>query len=81
MAGCQSCRLPPSGTRHESGLSTVQRWGRFVRSAANFIGMPLDPQGRERATNLTGVSTDIDRRAAQRGGSADDRRLLRNERP
>jgi hypothetical protein len=42
------------------------------RSVANFIGLPLDPQGREWATDLTGVNTDVDRRATQCGGSVDD---------
>jgi hypothetical protein len=46
--------------------------GVSVGSAANFIGVLLDPQGRERAPDHSGVSADVDRRAAEFGGGADD---------
>ena len=38
----------------------------------NFIGLLLDPQDRERAPDLTGANADLDRRAAECGGSAND---------
>ncbi len=42
------------------------------QSAANFISLPLGPQGREWAADITGANADLDRRAAECGGSGDD---------
>jgi hypothetical protein len=38
----------------------------------NFIGLLLDPQDREPAADLTGASADLDRRAAECGGSGNN---------
>jgi hypothetical protein len=54
---------PQGWDRSACRLTVIRRIGPFL---------PLDPQGWERAADITGASADLDRRATQCGGSGDD---------